>query len=66
MENSGKHQFETLRMDNVRDHRAGTSDLPFLEHAQDRLRVHRIVIPRLLNFGEFAATITQVRVFTVA
>jgi hypothetical protein len=29
------------------DHRAGTSDHPFQKHAQVRLRVHRIVIPRI-------------------
>ena len=33
-----------LKRDNVQDHRAGTSDLPFLKHAQARLRVHRFVI----------------------
>ena len=32
--------------DNVRDHRAGTSDHPFQKHAQVRLRVHHIVISR--------------------
>ena len=31
---------------NVRDHRAGTSDHPFQKHAQVRLRVHHIVIRR--------------------
>ena len=30
--------------DNVRIHRAGTSDCPFLKHAQVRLRVQCIVI----------------------
>ena len=33
-------------LDNVRDHRAGTSDHPFQKHAQVRLRVHHIVIRR--------------------
>ena len=33
-----------LKPDNVRDHRAGTNDHPFLNHAQVRLRVHRFVI----------------------
>ncbi|MDE0934859.1 MAG: hypothetical protein OSA89_03025, partial [Mariniblastus sp.] len=33
--------------DNVRDHQAGTVDHPFLYHAQVRLRVHHIVIPRI-------------------
>ena len=32
--------------DNVRDHRAGTSDHLFQKHAQARLRVHHIVIRR--------------------
>ena len=41
-----------LKRDNVRDHRAGTSDHPFQKHAQVRLRVHHIVIPRSrLVFG---------------
>ena len=35
------------KWDNVRDHRAGTSDHPFQKHAQGRLRVHHIVIWRL-------------------
>ena len=34
-----------IERDNVRDHRAGTSDLPFSKDAQDRLCVHHIVIP---------------------
>ena len=33
--------------DNVRDHRAGTSDQPLQKHAQVRLRVHHIVIRRI-------------------
>ena len=33
--------------DNVRDHRARTSDHPFQKHAQVGLRVHRIVIRRV-------------------
>ena len=33
-----------VKPDNVRDHRAGTNDLPVLNHALVRLRVHRIVI----------------------
>ena len=36
--------------DNVRDHRAGTSDLPFLNHTQIRLRVLYIVMRRILLF----------------
>ena len=43
--------FATVRMalperDNVRDHRARTNDLPFQNHAQVGLRVHRIVMSR--------------------
>ena len=34
------------RQHNVRDHRAGTIDHPFQKHAQVRLRVHHIVMPR--------------------
>ena len=34
------------RRDNVCDHRVRTEDLPFQNHAQAGLRVHRIVIPR--------------------
>ena len=33
-----------VERDNVRDHRAGTSDQPFQKHAQVRLRVHHIVM----------------------
>ena len=36
------------RADNGNDHRAGTSNLNIQKHAQVRLRVHRIVIPRFL------------------
>ena len=35
-----------LQPDNGNDHRAGTIDLNIEKHAQDRLRVHRFVIPR--------------------
>ena len=45
---SRQHVFTAL-LDNVRDHRAGTSDHPFQKHAQVRLRVHHIVIPRYLS-----------------
>ena len=37
----------SVERDNVRDHRAGTSDHPLQNHAQVRLRVHHIVIPRV-------------------
>ena len=38
------------KRDNVRDHRVRTIDLPFQNHAQAGLRVHRIVIhPDLPN-----------------
>ena len=43
---STAHHSERLKQDNVRDHRAGTSNLNFKKHAQVRLRVHHIVIPR--------------------
>ena len=36
----------TCEPDNVRDHRAGTSDQPLQNHAQVRLRVHHIVMCR--------------------
>ena len=39
-----------FKRDNVRDHRAGTSDHPFQNHAQVRLRVHHIVIRRCEAF----------------
>ena len=42
---SRQHVF-TVLLDNVRDHRAGTSDHPFQKHTQVRLRVHHIVIRR--------------------
>ena len=45
---------EVLR-DNVRDHRAGTSNLNFKKHTQVRLRVHHIVIPSI-NPGRMACT----------
>ena len=35
-----------VERDNVRDHRVRTIDLPFQNHAQAGLRVHRIVIRR--------------------
>ena len=35
-----------IKPNNVRDHRAGTSDHPLQKHAQVRLRVHHIVIWR--------------------
>ena len=44
---AGMLHHERLNLDNVRDHRARTSDLPFQNHAQVGLRVHRIVIRRL-------------------
>ena len=37
-----------LKRDNGKDHRAGTIDLITNSHAQVRLRVHRIVIRRLV------------------
>ena len=40
-----------MKSDNVRDHRAGTIDLSFKKHAQVRLRVHHIVIRRLVGEG---------------
>ena len=43
----GLGAFEMIRRDNVRDHRAGTSDHPLQKRTQIRLRVHHIVIPRL-------------------
>ena len=42
----GHRTGRASKSDNVRDHRAGTSDLPFQKHAQVRLRVHHIVILR--------------------
>ena len=44
-------QGNSIEPDNVRDHRAGTSNHPFQNHAQVRLRVHHIVIPRILRLG---------------
>eukprot|EP01047_Picozoa_sp_COSAG01_P044583 COSAG01_NODE_4044_length_5408_cov_1.746468_6_plen_64_part_00 len=44
-------QCQSLRTHNVRDHRARTSDHPFLSHAQVGLRVHRIVILPLAEVG---------------
>ena len=41
--------------DNVRDHRARTSDRPFLNHAQVGLRVHRIVMCRLRQVSVYLA-----------
>ena len=38
-----------IEADNVRDHRAGSSDHPFQKHAQVRLRVHHIVIRRFVH-----------------
>ena len=38
-----------LEADNVRDHRARTSDRPFQNHAQVGLRVHRNVIRRSIS-----------------
>ena len=44
-----RHEFNgQVQADNVRDHRAGMSDHPLQKHAQVRLRVHHIVIPRFL------------------
>ena len=36
-----------FKLDNGNDHRAGTENLNIEKDAQARLRVHRIVIPRL-------------------
>ena len=47
-----KHSKIRVR-DNGYDHRAGTINLNFKKHAQVRLRVHHIVIPRLV--ASFAA-----------
>ena len=38
-----------LSLDNFRDHRVRTIDLPFQKHAQAGLRVHRIVIQRFFR-----------------
>ena len=40
----GVHLLHWFERDNVRDHRAGTCDHQFSKDAQDRLRVHHIVI----------------------
>ena len=53
---SRQHVFTAL-LDNVRDHRAGTSDHPFQKHAQARLRVHHIVIMRVPESGQSTNTL---------
>ena len=40
--------MSSVKPDNGSDHRARTSDHPFQKHAQVGLRVHRIVIGRLV------------------
>ena len=47
--------------DNVRDHRAGTSDHPFQKRAQVRLRVHHIVIRPLVDGGFFQFFVSNYR-----
>ena len=47
---------DILKRDNVRDHRAGTSDHPHQKHTQVRLRVHHIVIHRFLIANNHALT----------
>ena len=41
---SSRFRLKPFKQDNVRDHRAGTSDLIIEKHTQVRLRVHHIVI----------------------
>ena len=42
--------FWFVKSDNGNDHRAGTIDLNIEKQTQVRLRVHRIVIPRIRAF----------------
>ncbi len=44
-------RMNTLEADNVREHRARTNDHSIQNHAQVRLRVHRIVIQHLVVFN---------------
>ena len=47
--------WTSMKSDNVRDHRVRTEDLPFQNHAQAGLRVHRIVITRFLGLSSVSS-----------
>ena len=53
-----------IKPNNVRDHRAGTSDHPLQKHAQVRLRVHHIVIMRVPESGQSTNTLGHAAVET--